>query len=148
MAQLGTYPASVVRMGIVMAGFLALTACANPRSEAAARAETGLIGVPKEMLYSCAGVPDRVQQIGDAEQITYARGTTLTQVETDYDDFGFGGRRFFRPRTTVHRQHFRCEATFTLRNGLVESLEYNRDRDLELCGTIVETCMAVVPTPR
>ncbi|UEM21015.1 hypothetical protein JL100_028805 [Skermanella mucosa] len=125
-----------------------LAGCANPRIEAAARANTALIGMPKELLYSCAGVPDRTQQVGDTELLTYVGGMTFTQVETDFDDIGIGGRRFIRPRTTVHRQNFQCEATFTMRDGIVESLDYNQGRDLESCGTIVETCVAVVPAPR
>jgi len=104
--------------------------------------------MPKEMLYSCAGVPDRVQQVGDRELLTYVRGSTYTHVETDYDDTFIGGRRWVRPRTTVHRQNFQCEATFTLHDGMVEKLDYSEGRDLELCGTIVETCVAVVPAPR
>jgi hypothetical protein len=140
--------AMIRSVGVVLTAGLALAGCANPRSEAAARAGTELVGMPKEMLYSCAGVPDRTQMVGDAEWLTYVRGTTYTHVETDYDDFFMGGRRFVRPHTTVHRQNFRCEATFTLRDGVVEKLDYGEGRDLELCGTIVETCVAVVPAPR
>jgi len=140
--------AMIRSVGIALAATLALVGCANPRSEAAARAGTELVGMPKEMLYSCAGVPDRTQLVGDAERLTYARGTTYTHVETDYDDVFIGGRRFVRPQTTVHRQNFQCEATFTLRDGVVEKLDYSDGRDLELCGTIVETCVAVVPAPR
>jgi hypothetical protein len=136
------------RLGVVLGAVLVLAGCANPRSEAAARAGTELVGIPKEMLYSCAGVPDREQQVGDRERITYVRGSTYTHVEVDNDDIVIGGRRLFRPRTTVHRQNFQCEATFTLHDGVVEKLDYSEGRDLELCGTIVETCVAVVPAPR
>lgn len=136
------------RLGVVLGAALVLAGCANPRSEAAARAGTELIGIPKEMLYSCAGVPDREQQVGDRERITYVRGSTYTHVEVDNDDIVIGGRRLFRPQTTVHRQNFQCEATFTLHDGVVEKLDYSEGRDLELCGTIVETCVAVVPAPR
>jgi len=132
-------------VGFALAAILCLGGCANPRSEAAARAGTELVGMPKEMLYSCAGVPDRTQQVGDRERLTYVRGTTYTHVETDYDDIFLGGRRWIRPQTSVHRQRFQCEATFTLRNGAVERLDYAEGRDLELCGTIVETCVAAVP---
>jgi hypothetical protein len=140
--------AMIRRMGIVLGAVLVLAGCANPRSEAAARAGTELVGIPKEMLYSCAGVPDREQQVGDRERITYVRGSTYTHVEVDNDDIVIGGRRLFRPQTTVHRQNFQCEATFTLHDGVVEKLDYSEGRDLELCGTIVETCVAVVPAPR
>ena len=74
------------RMGIVLGAVLVLAGCANPRSEAAARAGTELVGIPKEMLYSCAGVPDREQQVGDRERITYVRGSTYSHVEVDNDD--------------------------------------------------------------
>jgi len=140
--------AMIRSMGVVLGAVFVLTGCANPRSEAAARAGTELVGMPKDMLYSCAGVPDRVQQVDDRERITYARGSTYTHVEVDNDDIFLGGRRFYRPRTTVHRQNFQCEATFTLHDGVVEKLDYSEGRDLELCGTIVETCVAVVPAPR
>jgi hypothetical protein len=136
------------RLGVVLGAILVLAGCANPRSEAAARAGSELVGIPKEMLYSCAGVPDREQQVGDRERITYVRGSTYTHVEVDNDDIVIGGRRLFRPQTTVHRQNFQCEATFTLHDGVVEKLDYSEGRDLELCGTIVETCVAVVPAPR
>ena len=71
------------RLGIVLGAVLVLAGCANPRSEAAARAGTELVGIPKEMLYSCAGVPDREQQVGDRERITYVRGSTYSHVEVD-----------------------------------------------------------------
>ncbi|WP_157619132.1 hypothetical protein [Skermanella stibiiresistens] len=141
--------ATMVRSVVLLAlGSAVLAGCANPRSEAAAQANTALVGMPKELLYSCAGVPDNSQQVGDVERLTYVRGMTVTHVENDDDDFVIGGRRFFRPRTTVHRQDFQCEATFTVRDGVVESLDYNQGRDLESCGTIVQTCMAVIPAPR
>jgi hypothetical protein len=140
--------AMIRRLGIVLGAVLVLTGCANPRSEAAARAGTELIGIPKDMLFSCAGVPDRVEQTGDRERVIYVRNSTLTHVDVDNDDIVIGGRRLFRPRTTVHRQNFQCEATFTLHDGVVEKLDYSEGRDLELCGTIVETCVAVVPAPR
>jgi hypothetical protein len=140
--------AMIRSMGVVLGAALVLTGCANPRSEAAARAGTELVGMPKEMLYSCAGVPDRAQQVGDREKLTYVRGSTYTHVEVDNDGVSIGGRRLYRPHTTVHRQNFQCEATFTLRDGMVEQLDYSEGRDLELCGTIVETCVAVVPAPR
>lgn len=136
------------RLGVVLGAVLVLTGCANPRSEAAARAGTELIGIPKDMLFSCAGVPDRVEQAGDRERVIYVRNSTLTHVEVDNDGIVIGGRRLFRPRTTVHRQNFQCEAIFTLYDGMVEQLDYSPGRDLELCGTIVETCVAVVPAPR
>ena len=87
----------IVLGGVVLGAVLVLTGCANPRSEAAARAGTELVGMPKEMLYSCAGVPDRTQQVGDREWMTYVRGSTYTHVETDYDDTFIGGRRWLRP---------------------------------------------------
>jgi hypothetical protein len=130
--------------GLLLA-LTALTGCANPRSEAAHVAPAALVGMPKENLYACAGIPDRTDTMAGAERLTYIRRSTVTQVERDYDEFGpplgMGGYRMIRPRTSVWHQNYQCEAIFTLRDGRVERIEYGAGRDLETCGTIVENCV-------
>ena len=89
---------------------------------------------------------DRLFAGADTLATSYALATAIKKIGDV--DIVIGGRRLFRPQTTVHRQNFQCEATFTLHDGVVEKLDYSEGRDLELCGTIVETCVAVVPAPR
>lgn len=133
----------------VLAQALLLAACASPQSEAARVAPSVLIGMPKGALLSCAGVPERSIVAGGAEYLTYSRQQTIVERDVDYEPWPWMGRgsgfpRLFRPEISTLRRDYRCDATFALRNGIVERLEYNLNRDLTLCGAIVANC---VPTP-
>src|SRR3954447_1791188 len=49
----------------------ALASCANPDADRAADARQVLVGMPKETLLSCAGVPQRSASIDNSEFLTY-----------------------------------------------------------------------------
>lgn len=113
---------------------LALTLCAFSsgcavfkRAEMAEAAQVDLVGFSKTELLSCAGVPVRSEKVDDMEFLTYVSDAT-----------GIG---FF------HRRKRYCEATFTLRNGIVEKVSYSgntggRFTEGEQCAYIISSCMS------
>ena len=113
---------------------LVLTLCAFSsgcavfkRVEKAEAAKSELIGFSKTELLSCAGVPVRSEKVGEMEFLTYVSDAT-----------GIG---FFR------RSKRYCEATFTLRNGVVENVSYSgntggRFTEYEQCAFIINSCVS------
>lgn len=131
---------------------LALAACANPRAEQAAMAPQLFVGMPKQTLLSCAGVPERTASVDNLEFYTYASRSVYS---TPASSLGLYGGRYYRPwgygfgygfpATGYDVQERSCEATFTLRNGAVERLVYGGDSGgdsrLSQCYSIVENCL-------
>jgi hypothetical protein len=96
-----------------------LGACAYTMSAQADRATTELVGMERNQLLACAGVPNRREMSGDMEFFTYTTGEAKEDV---------------------------CEATFVLRQGRVAQLSYRGDTGgpftpLQACASIVETCL-------
>ncbi|EWY36211.1 hypothetical protein N825_29245 [Skermanella stibiiresistens SB22] len=134
-----------------------LAACANPNADKAADARQTLVGMPKETLLSCAGVPQRTAQVGDSEFMTYASAeysgggpTTSFGVGggSGGSGVGFGiGIPLFGGGGGGYSSS--CEATFTVRNGVVQQLSYTgsagASASLGQCYRIVENCVAQVP---
>ncbi len=119
---------------------LALSGCIVQRTIVANRAQTELVGITKTQLLSCAGAPHRQERAEVLEFLTYEGGGgsvgfgVLTQTSPSMG-VGVGGsnRRY-------------CEATFVLRNGVVQSVNYQgRTGGLitkgEQCAFIVESCL-------
>jgi hypothetical protein len=125
---------TVVLCGLVMAG------CAFRRAAIANRAQTELVGMSKKDLFLCAGVPLRQERVEDLEFLTFAGGGdsvgSATAISTSPDTavaFGRSTRRY-------------CEATFVLKNGVVQKVNYQgRTGGLltkgEQCAFIVEDCV-------
>ena len=133
-----------------------LTSCANPLAQEAVYAQTALVGMPRALLLSCAGVPARTAQQNDLEFFTYVS----QRVESYPGGVGFGGfygRRhsglglgFGAPYYGGYAQTESCEATFTLRNGVVERVVYGGADSfgtgrLAQCYRIVQNCMQEIP---
>jgi len=126
---------------------LALAACANPLAERAVIAQQALRGMPKQALLACAGVPERSTQVDNIEYFTYVSRREEYAPGPSFGVFGgtgglglgaqlpLGG--YDRGYTTT------CEATFTLRNGVVEQLVYggNSSERLGQCYRIVQNCL-------
>ncbi len=139
---------------IVCTAGLGLAACANPRVDAALFAQRALIGMPKTMLLSCAGVPARSARVDALEFFTYRADDWSGRNRTSVGVFGGSGRSGFGFGTQVPLFETEvagatCEATFTLRNDRVERIVYGGDPSgierLSLCHRIVENCLALVP---
>src|SRR4051794_8721769 len=141
------------------AAVITLVSCANPRADEALFAQQAFIGMPKQTLLSCAGVPERSTTIDNLEYFTYTSSRTIAYQSYDpymwpsrYYGYGYGyGYPYwggFAP--TYDIRTYSCQATFTLRNGVVERLVYGGPEgigpsQLAQCQTIIETCLAMVP---
>lgn len=120
---------------------VALCSCVNPAAEQALYAQTALIGVPKGKLLSCAGVPDRQLAAGGQEFYTYSSARLISYP-------GWGGYRGW-PGYAADLSVIDCEATFTLRNDLVERVVYGGSSGgttrLGQCYAIVQNCLPPMP---
>jgi hypothetical protein len=131
-----------------------LASCANPNADRAADARQVLVGMPKETLLSCAGVPQRSAQIDNSEFLTYTSsdysgGGPSTSIGVAGGSGGSGvgiglGFPLFGGGYSSS-----CEANFTVRNGVVQQLNYTgssgASASLGQCYRIVENCLALVP---
>ena len=134
-----------------------LASCANPNADRAADARQVLVGMPKETLLSCAGVPERSTAVDNLEYFTYTSNRTVAyQSYAPYMGpgrfygYGYGYPYYGGYVPTYDLRNFSCQATFTLRNGVVERLVYGGPEgtgpsQLAQCQTIIETCLALVP---
>ncbi len=118
-----------------------LSSCVAHRSKMATRAKTELIGMSKIDLLSCAGVPVRQERVDDLEFLTYTGGG-------DTDSVGYATRTSPSSAFVVGKRKQRyCEATFILKDGFVQKINYQgRTGGLltkgEQCAFIVEGCLS------
>jgi len=133
--------AGALVLGVMLAG------CAEgPRTEMAQQAQTGLVGMPKGQLLSCAGVPARQAAAEGREYFTYVHGsgygggpTTSIGIGGGSGGVGLGlglGFPLFGGGSGGY-----CEATFVLQNGVVQQVNYPAGANLPDCGSIVQNCM-------
>ena len=135
---------------------LAMTAgCADTGADAALAAQSALVGMPKDTLLGCAGVPQRQAVSGPLEYLTYQTGSVTyypPQPPIGYPWGGYGWGRGgldydpwdYYPPVPGDVQDNRCQATFTLKDGVVEQLVY-RSSAVGSCAPIVQNCLALVP---
>ncbi len=124
---------------IILCSFMAVS-CAVQRAEIASRAQVELIGMSKKDLLLCAGVPLRQERAEDLEFLTFAGGG---------DSVGSAVATGTSPNTAIavgKSAHRYCEATFVLKNGAVQKVNYQgRTGGLltkgEQCAFIVENCV-------
>ncbi|SMH43796.1 hypothetical protein [Azospirillum agricola] len=139
------------RVAIVLGLSVAcLAACATgPGAEVAQRAQTELVGMPKDRLLSCAGVPERQAMAEGREYYTYiARpayaASPMSSIGVGAGSGGFGsgvglGLGFSVP---VGGGTSGCEATVVLgRGGAVEQVSYPAGVSLSACAPIVQNCV-------
>jgi hypothetical protein len=133
-----------------------LASCANPNADRAADARQVLVGMPKETLLSCAGVPQRSAVLDNSEFLTYASSnysgggpTTSFGVAGGSGGSGVGIGLGFPLFGGDGGYSSSCEANFTIRNGVVQQLNYTgssgASASLGQCYRIVENCLALVP---
>lgn len=125
---------------LILILFAAVSGCTVQRAIVAARAQTQLIGMSKMELLSCAGVPVRQERVEELEFLTFTGGG---------DSIGYGVATVTSPSTAIAtgksaRRY--CEATFVLKGGAVQKVNYQgRTGGLltrgEQCAFIVENCV-------
>ena len=137
----------------------ALASCANPRADEALFAQQAFVGMPKETLLSCAGVPERTATVDNLDYFTYTSSRTVAYQSYSpligvprypYYGYGYGYPYYGSFAPTYDVRSYACQATFTLRNGVVERLVYGGPEgiggsQLAQCQTIIENCLALVP---
>ena len=130
----------------------AVGACANPAAEQAMYAQSALVGMSKQALLSCAGVPERQASVGNLEYFTYDSRRLVSYP--GWGGYGgyWGPRYGYGPGWPTYAGDIStvdCEATFTLRNGSVERVVYGGGSrygsGLGQCYTIVQNCIAQLP---
>jgi hypothetical protein len=136
---------------------LGLTACANPRAEEAVNARTALVGLSREQVLACAGVPARSAVSGDKEFFTYESQSVSSSGPSLSTGFGLGlggfGSRYGTgigigvPLGGGDIRRDTCQATFVMHRGVVSALNYSDPQgnsDLGQCQRIVGPCMDVM----
>lgn len=132
-----------------------LAACANPSADQALFAQSALVGMPKQTLLACAGVPERQAAVNNLEYFTYRSGRIVSYPGSTVGlygghwgpryGYGFGWPVYAAPDIAS----IDCDATFTLRNGVVERIVYGGSSGgssrLGQCYAIVQNCLAMVP---
>jgi len=146
--------------GVIAAGaLLGLSACANPQADQAMFAQQAFIGMPKQFLLSCAGVPARSATVDNVDYFTYtserlvstpSAGPRFSAAYGYYHPwspwYGWGVGYDDYPEIETRD----CQATFTIKDGVVTRIVYNSASDgqaarLSQCYRIVENCLAMVP---
>ncbi|WP_431856967.1 hypothetical protein [Azospirillum sp.] len=133
--------------GAALAGVVMLAGCADgTRTQMAQQAQTGLVGMPKSRLLSCAGVPARQAAAEGREYYTYVHGSGYgggpsagIGIGGGSGNVGLGlglGFPLFGGGSGGY-----CEATFVLQNDVVRQVNYPAGASLPDCGSIVQNCM-------
>ncbi|WP_448205506.1 hypothetical protein [Azospirillum sp. sgz302134] len=142
----------VAALGLGMAGSLLASCATGPDPQVARRAQTEMLGMPKERLLACAGVPARQAAANGREYYTYAeRGPDYIGPGSSIGVGGFGGSSsgvglglsFGLP---VGGPNVRtCEVTVVLGPGGVEQVSYPANADLSTCTPVVQNCVRPAP---
>jgi hypothetical protein len=132
---------------LLAAGLLAGCAGDEASRQQATAAQTALVGIPESTLLSCAGVPERSAIADGTRFLTYvARGgggggpSTSFGLGTGSGGTGVGIGLGF-PLLGASGPRI-CEATFTVRDGVVQQLRYGIDADPYQCQKIVQNCLS------
>ncbi len=143
-------------MALGLAGVLLASCATGPDPQIARRAQTELVGMPKERLLACAGVPARQAQANGREYYTYVSdpGVAINPLggsSIGVGGFGGGGSSgvgvglgFGFPLGSSSPGG--CEATFVLGPGeVVEQVSYPGNASLSACTPIVQNCVPPAP---
>lgn len=145
--------------GLLAAGaLLGLAACANPQADRALYAQQAFVGMPKQTLLSCAGVPTRSASTDNIDYYTYTSERLVTVPAPARFSASYGYYRPWSPwygwgvgfHDDVETETRDCQATFTLKDGVVQRIVYGGASDgtagrLNQCYRIVENCLALIP---
>ncbi len=125
---------------------LVLSSCAAQGPDTVLTAMKVLVGAPKEVILSCAGVPARTATIDNQEWFTY-HTDNIQGYAGGWTGFGphwrFGN---YQPPEIASQS---CEATFTFRDHRVARLDFASPQAIvgnPECAAIVATCVAQTPS--
>ncbi|MCG5242962.1 hypothetical protein [Azospirillum doebereinerae] len=146
----------LLRWAFVGAGAaLGLASCANVAADRALFAQSALVGMPKGTLLSCAGVPDRQAVVDNREYFTYRSSRLVSYPSPTVGLYGGGWGPHYGygwggwPAYGSEIASFDCDATFSLRNGVVERVVYGGTSGgatrLGQCYAIVQNCLPQTP---
>ena len=143
----GTLGAAAWGAAALGAAAAMLSGCASGDGERALAARQSLVGMPKDMLLACTGVPDKTSGSEGREYLGYVSQSprpTGTGVSIGLGGFSgnFGGGigvPLSRPSIET------CEATFVLDGGRVTQVSYRgggggSEAPLDQCWRIVANC--------
>lgn len=140
---------------VLGAGLLAAS-CANPAVEKAAAAQRSLIGLSKQQLLSCAGVPERQAEADGYEFYTYTNSRIVSYPGSTvggwyggpwYPGYRYGWGGWGWPGTVGDEiRTYSCQATVTLKDGRVERLVFGGPGGgtATECYAIVQNCTSPV----
>jgi hypothetical protein len=141
---------------------LALTACAMQRAQDAEEAQRRMIGLTKERVFACMGIPNRKATEGNIEIWSYKSGNE--HRETSSHRTTFSAKRYvsdddvtdvfgssFGLGDSVSEKRF-CTVQIVMTDGKVEAVHYNGPTggfltDDEQCAYAVRNCLDRRPTP-
>lgn len=137
------------------AGLLAAS-CANPAVEKAAAAQRSLVGLSKQQLLSCAGVPERQATADGYEFYTYTNSRIVSYPGGSfgswyggpwYPGYRYGWSGWGWPGYVGDEiRTYSCQATVTLKDGTVERIVYGGPGggNASECYAIVQNCLTPV----
>lgn len=138
---------------------IGLGACANPQADQALIAQQALVGMPAENLLACAGVPDRQASVDNLDYFTYSSERIISRPVPSaaigpfwHPWYGWRHSPLWGwPYERTEIESRSCEATFTLKNGVVQQVVYNSASEgptarLGQCYQIVQNCLAMAPS--
>jgi hypothetical protein len=111
-----------MKMKLIVAGAAALVllnGCAVQRAEVAHNAQVQMVGLSKEKVLACMGVPANKMTVGATEVWAYSSGNG----ETVGSVFGSGGNGFFSC-LGVSTQRF-CNVSIVMTNDVVSHVNYS-----------------------
>ena len=105
---------------VIAALTLVLSAgCSIQRAEVAQTARVNVIGLPKEKVLACMGIPSNRMTVGDTEVWAYESGNGRTQSSV----FASGGNGF-ASGIAVSTRRF-CNVNVVMTNGVVSKVNYS-----------------------
>ena len=133
------WTSKILWISIVIVSIFSLSGCAYNRVKTAQAAKTGLVGISKGELLSCAGVPDKAMKSDGIEFLSYRSG----------GEASFSANTFYGYNTTtlVNSSYRFCDITITLRDDKVQSVKYSGKTgglltQGEQCAYVLQNCVS------
>ncbi len=144
-------PRPIVRLiAIATLAAPALAGCAADGAVGEAlHAKRALVGMSKQTLLSCAGVPERQATADGQEFFTYTSGRIVSTPGSYPGRWGwpYWGPGWGWPAYAPEVRSYACEATFTLADGVVRQVVYSGGSSAGQCVAIVANCLDLVGPP-
>lgn len=111
---------------LAFATLIALAACQSPNTSTTNRAQLSMIGMNREQVLACAGVPSSSMKVGNTEVWRYvALGATEGDVSASSSSLG----GFSSTRGSIEANVISCEVSVRFTDGRASELNYARSGD-------------------